>query len=119
MSEHVVKRSAWPLRVVRSIGFVFFFLKELLVSSVRVALDVLKPSFTFTPGVIAFPLSAKSDLEITLLANVISLTPGTLRLDVSEDRQTLYVHAMYAENPEAVRVEIREGLEKRLLEAMR
>ena len=50
-----------------------------------------------------------------LLANVISLTPGTLSLDVSEDRKTLYIHAMYASDPEAVREEIREGLEKRLL----
>lgn len=119
MSEQGIERSAWPLRVIRSIGFIFFFLKELLVSSVRVAVDVLKPSFTFTPGVIAFPLTAKSDLEITLLANVISLTPGTLSLDVSDDRKMLYVHAMYADDPEAVRVEIRAGLEKRLLEAMR
>ena len=95
-----------------------FFLKE-LVSSVRVAMDVIKPTISFQPGVIAFPLRASSDMEIMLLANVISLTPGTLSLDVSEDRKTLYIHAMYASDPEAVREEIREGLEKRLLKAVR
>lgn len=119
MSEAQLKRSPFSLRILRSIGFIFFFLKELLISSVRVAVDVIKPTIVFQPGVIAFPLRASSDMEITLLANVISLTPGTLSLDVSEDRKTLYIHAMYAADPEAVREEIREGLEKRLLEALR
>ena len=119
MSEAQLERSQYALRILRSIGFIFFFLKELLVSSVRVAVDVIKPNISFQPGVIAFPLRASSDMEIMLLANVISLTPGTLSLDVSEDRKTLYIHAMYASDPEAVREEIREGLEKRLLKAVR
>ena len=119
MSEAQLERSPYALRVLRSIGFIFFFLKELLVSSVRVAMDVIKPTISFQPGVIAFPLRASSDMEIMLLANVISLTPGTLSLDVSEDRKTLYIHAMYASDPEAVREEIRVGLEKRLLKAVR
>jgi multicomponent Na+:H+ antiporter subunit E len=119
MSEAMLERSPFALRVVRSIGFIFFFLKELWVSSVRVAVDVVKPTISFEPGVIAFPLRASTDMEIMLLANVISLTPGTLSLDVSEDRKILYIHAMYATDPDAVRMEIREGLEKRLLEAVR
>ena len=71
------------------------------------------------PGVIGIPLDAETDLEITMLANVISLTPGTLSLDVSEDRKTLYIHAMYVENPDDLRTEIKDGLEKRLLELLR
>ena len=50
---------------------------------------------------------------------MISLTPGTLSLDVSEDRKTLYIHAMYVENPDDLRKEIKDGLEKRLLELLR
>ncbi|NNJ70240.1 MAG: Na+/H+ antiporter subunit E, partial [Kiritimatiellales bacterium] len=71
------------------------------------------------PGVIGIPLDAETDLEITMLANIISLTPGTLSLDVSEDRKTLYIHAMYVINPEDLRNEIKDGLERRLLELLR
>ena len=76
MSEAQLELSPYALRILRSIGFIFFFLKELLVSSVRVATDVIKPTTSFQPGVIAFPLRASSDMEIMLLANVISLTQG-------------------------------------------
>jgi multicomponent Na+:H+ antiporter subunit E len=69
--------------------------------------------------VIGIPLEAKTDLEITVLANLITMTPGTLSLDVSPDRKTLYVHAMYIKNPEALRFDIKENLERRVLELLR
>ena len=99
--------------------FVLYFTKELLVSSWRVALDVVKPLPQMRPGVVAIPIDAETDLEITMLANIISLTPGTLSLDVSPDRKTLYIHAMYVLNPDDLRKEIKEGLERRLLEVLR
>ena len=76
MSDAQLERSPYAMRILRSIGFIMFFLKELWVSSVRVAVDVIKPTMSFQPGVIAFPLRASSDMEIMLLANVISLTQG-------------------------------------------
>lgn len=99
--------------------FLLYFLKELFVSSIRVAQDVLRPRLKSRPGIVALPLDARTDAEIMLLANIISLTPGTLSLDVSPDRGTLYVHAMFADDPDTVREEIKSGLERRLLEAMR
>lgn len=92
---------------------------ELLVSSLRVAWDVLTPRNRSRPGIIAVPMDAKSDLELTLLANLISLTPGTLSLDVSEDRRVLYVHAMFVDSREGVVNDIKSGMEKSLLEVMR
>jgi multicomponent Na+:H+ antiporter subunit E len=73
------------------------------------------------PGIIAIPLDARTDLEITLLANLITLTPGTLSLDVSADRRVLYVHVMYIDNDdiEAVRRSIKDGFERRVLEVLR
>ncbi|WP_372846264.1 Na+/H+ antiporter subunit E [Pontiella sp.] len=103
----------------QGIRFVLFFTKELVVSSWRVACDVVKPLPEMRPGVVGIPIDAETDLEITLLANVISLTPGTLSLDVSEDRKTLYIHAMYVVNPDDLRKEIKDGLERRLLELLR
>lgn len=73
------------------------------------------------PGVVAIPLDAHTDAEITLLANLITLTPGSVSLDLSEDRQVLYVHAMYIDggDVEAYRRSVKEGLERRVLELLR
>lgn len=111
--------SAYYAKFPRTLGFIVYFLKEMIVSSARVAWDVITPTHYNRPGILAIPLSAKTDLEITLLANLITLTPGTLSLDLSPDRQTLYIHAMFAEDPEAIRRDIKEGLERRLLELIR
>lgn len=106
-------------KVGQVIGFLLFFLKELLVSSFRVAYDVVTPTYHMRPGIIAIPLDAKTDLEITSLANIISLTPGTLSLDVSEDKKLLYIHAMFIDDPDELRREIKDGLEKKLLRMLR
>ena len=71
------------------------------------------------PGIIAVPIEARTDLEITTLANLVSLTPGTLSLDVSGDRRTLYVHAMFVDDPESIHRDIKNGMERRVLEALR
>ena len=113
------KKSSYFQKTLQFIRFALFFTKELIVSSYRVAIDVVKPLPLMRPGVVGIPLDAETDLEITLLANIISLTPGTLSLDVSPDRKTLYIHAMYVLNPDDLRREIKDGLEHRLLELLR
>lgn len=102
----------------RGIAFCLYFLRELLVSSLRIAWDVLTPTHLARPGIIGVPLEASSDGEITILANLISLTPGTLSLQVSDDRSILYVHAMYLYDEQAS-VDGLKDLERRLLELMR
>jgi len=112
-------KTSYFMKVGQVIQFTIIFVKELLISSVRVAYDVVTPTDYAKPGIIAVPIDAKTDLEITSLANIISLTPGTLSLDVSKDRKHLYIHVMFIDNPDELRREIKEGLEKRLLEMMR
>jgi len=99
----------------RLIGFIVYYLWELLVSNAIIAYDVLTPTHHMKPGVIGIPIDAKTDLEITVLANLITMTPGTLSLDISPDRKTLYVHAMYIRDPEKLRADIKENLERRVL----
>lgn len=101
------------------LAFVPFLLWELLVANWRTARDVLTPRLRATPAIVAVPLDARTDTEITLLANVISLLPGTLSLDVSADRRTLYVHSMFTEDPEQTRDEIKSSFERRLLKVLR
>ncbi|WP_454848666.1 Na+/H+ antiporter subunit E [Rhizobium binxianense] len=95
------------------------FLKELALSAWKVALTVLSPDMRLKPGIFAFPLTATSDFEITLLANLITLTPGTLSVDVSPDHRTLYVHALDCSDPEATTRDIAAGFERKIMEAFR
>jgi multicomponent Na+:H+ antiporter subunit E len=106
-------------RVVRFLRFAVFFVRELVLSTLRIAYDVVTPRLRARPRIVALPLAARTDSEITLLASFLTLTPGTLSLDVSADRRTLYVHAMYAENREHFVTEVKQGLEARLLEVLR
>lgn len=106
-------------RVGHVAGFAAFFLWELVKANLRVAHDVLTPRHHMRPGVIAVPLEHHTDLEILALTTFITLTPGTLSLDVSSDRRTLYIHAMYVDDVEQFRASIKEGYERRVMEVLK
>lgn len=101
------------------IGFFFFFLYEVLRANLEVAYEVMTANLNMKPGIVKLELDAKTDLEITLLANLISLTPGTLVLDVSDDKKVMYVHGMYLEDKKKFIDAIKTRLEKPLLNIMR
>lgn len=103
----------------KSIKFFFYVMKEIVVANLQVAYNVVTPGHRLRPGVVGIPLDAKTNLEITLLANIITLTPGTLSLDVSKNREILYVHTMYMKNADDFRREMKNGIEKKLLEVTR
>lgn len=105
------------LRLILSLALLF--LKELARSAWAVAITVLRPKIDIRPGIFAFPLTVERDFEITLLANLITLTPGTLSVDVSEDRKVLYVHALDCSDPQAARRAIAGGFERKIIEAFR
>ena len=105
-------------RVWRVIRLAVLFVYELIVSSLRVVWDVITPTHLSRPGIIAMPLDAEGEGQILLVAGLISLTPGSLSLDVSPDRKTLYVHAMFVDDPEVLRRELKDGLERSVIEAL-
>ena len=109
-------RRSYFLRSWRVVRLILYFLYELVMSSVRVAYDVLTPNDYSTPAILEMPLDVKTDFQILLITNLISLTPGTLSLDVSSDRKTLTFHAMYADNPEALISEMKNGMERMVRE---
>ncbi len=103
-----------------AVAFFFHFLRKLLAANLSVARTVLlERRDKIHPAFLAIPLEAKTDAEIALFANLITLTPGTLSLDVSDDRSVLYIHTLEVEDTEALRVEIKRSLEQGLLEVMR
>lgn len=118
-ASQVVGQSNYSGKVGQILRFAGFYLWQMLLANLRVAYDVLTPTHYMRPGIVALPLDAKTDEEITLLANLITLTPGSVSLDVSPDRKTLYVHVMYIDDPEVVRRELKEGIERRVLELLR
>lgn len=105
-------------RLWMGLALVAYFLYELVASSLEVAWEVLTPADRTSPGILAVPLDVKGDTAITVFANLVSLTPGTLSLDVSEDRRVLYVHAMFIDDPEADKAGIKETMERKVIEAM-
>lgn len=117
----VLGPSAYHAKLWQALAFAARYLWALLLASVRVAYDVLTPRFRMNPGVVGIPLDARTDLEILVLANLLSLTPGTLSLDVSPDRRTLFIHAMYIDggDVEALRADVKSDLERRVLRLLR
>lgn len=107
-------------RLLGTLGLVFAFFRELVLSAVSVAKEAWRPTLALKPGMVAVPLEVESDLEITVLASLISLTPGTLSVEVSPDRRTLYVHALSTDaTGEDVRASIRDRLERPVRRAFR
>lgn len=115
----VFPESRYIGKVSQGVGLGLFFLWELIYANLRLARDVGTPRFSMRPGIVAVPLDASGDAEILLLAALINLTPGSVALDVSPDRKTLYVHVMYMTDADSARAEIKNGFERRILQLMR
>ncbi|HLS35434.1 MAG TPA: Na+/H+ antiporter subunit E [Bacillota bacterium] len=88
------------LRVYSIIKLIIIFLRELILSNIEIVKLVYQKEPSFEPGVFAYPTELKSNWELTLLANLITLTPGSLSVAISEDNKTIFVHAMHVESVE-------------------
>ena len=120
IASPIDKRDSYSKRVFGVLGFIFYLFYELARANVLVAWWTISPLKRLSPALIILPLEeGMTDAEITVLSNVITLTPGTLSLDVSPDRRAMLVHCMHAPNPDAVRREIHDGFLRRLLEVTR
>ncbi|MBK6264965.1 Na+/H+ antiporter subunit E [Marivirga sp. S37H4] len=95
----------------------FYLIKELFVSNLKVIYYVITPGLQFRPAILELPLDIKSEAGIALLANMITLTPGTLTLEISEDRKFLYYHTLNVPDNdlEEAKRQVKEGFEKRIM----
>jgi len=106
-------------RVWAVIKLVILFFKELFMANIQVMTLIVQPKMPIKPAIFALPTVLKKDWEITLLSSLITLTPGTLVIDVSEDSKTLYIHAIdYGDADDAIDA-IRNTFEKAILEVSR
>lgn len=111
-----MSRASLPLRLGRAVLLFLVLLRELWLSSVAVARAVLAPKGSQQSAIVAVPLTLRTDLGITTLANCITLTPGTTSLHVSPDRSVLYVHALDAASAEEVVESIATAFQNRIAE---
>ncbi|KZD09010.1 Na+/H+ antiporter subunit E [Oceanibaculum pacificum] len=94
------------------------FLRELALATWDTIKAVLGATHKLSPAILAVPLDLRSDAAITLFANMVTLTPGTTSLEVSEDKRTLYVHCLDAPDPEAAIRGMKSSLERAVMEAL-
>ena len=94
-------------------------IKALWVSSVQVIWDIVKPQQLSRPQIVEVPISVTHPIEIWLLANLISLTPGTLSLDYQADQQRLLVHGMFVDDADKMVQDIQHHIERRIQKVFR
>jgi multicomponent Na+:H+ antiporter subunit E len=108
VSRGIKPRPVQHFRIVPALRYLVTFLQQLAVANYDVARAVLQPA-RISPGIIAVPLRHTSDAVVTLVANSITLTPGTLTLEIERrgDTAVLYVHTLDLRDVDAVRDDIR------------
>ncbi|WP_162453161.1 Na+/H+ antiporter subunit E [Phytoactinopolyspora mesophila] len=115
----MIRRTGQELaRIPRLLVFVGYFAYALVVASLWVAWDVLTPRQRLRAGIVAMPMQGRTPMEMTLMANLVSLTPGTLSVTINAEPNVLYVHGMYQDDAEAFRQELQD-FERRMLSAVR
>lgn len=98
--------------------FIAYFLYELVLANLRVALEVLTPTHHMQAAIVRVQTETRTDLELTSLANAITMTPGTLSLEVDSVTHDLYVHTLYLHSRAAFAADIAR-MERLLLKVLR
>lgn len=106
-------------RVWAVIKLLLIFIKELIISNIAVLRVILKPKLNIRPAIFELPTDLKTDWEITLLSMLITLTPGTVVINVSEDMSKLYVHTLDMDDVDEAVSSIRNSFEKAIKEVSR
>jgi multicomponent Na+:H+ antiporter subunit E len=102
-------------KVGHTIEFVVFFVAEVTFATARIAFEIVTPTHYMNPAIVAIPLDTKSRLETAILASLITLTPGSFSIEISDDERTLFVHTMYLSSVESFRQEIKDKFERRVI----
>lgn len=105
--------------VVALVALLLRFLYELIVANFQVLSIILKPRLDIKPGIFAYETELTHGWQVTLLSLLITLTPGTLVVDISDDNKTLYIHALHMPEASEAISSIRNSFEKAILEVSR
>ncbi|GAA0359203.1 Na+/H+ antiporter subunit E [Bacillus horti] len=103
-------------KVIALLKLTWIFARELYYANIDVLKIVTRPKIKTTPGIIAYPTELKTDLEKTLIASLISLTPGTMPIAFSDDGKIIYVHCINMKEKDEIVGQIQETFEKAIME---
>ncbi len=106
-------------RVIKIIDLILLFIKELIISSLSVMKNILTPKLEITPGIFTYKTSLKGEWEVTTLALLLTLTPGSVVMEVSEEGDLFYIHAMDIEQSKEEVIRSIGKFEKAILEVTR
>ncbi len=108
----------WLRRIPATVVLLAVVVRDLVAANLKVATEIVPPGFQMHPGIVRVPTRTRTPMEATILANLITMTPGTLTLEVDPETYDLYVHSLYLDDVEEFRAHIART-EDRLLEVMR
>lgn len=99
-------------KIYRVISFLFYYLYKLVVANLYIAYDILTPRMRINPGFLSIRLNLKSEFGLLLFTNLVSMTPGTLSMDIDENRENLLVHLLYMDKSDETTREMNQMMEK-------
>jgi multicomponent Na+:H+ antiporter subunit E len=103
----------------RLIWFIILYILDLIIANIIIAKEILSFNPKIKPGFIKIELDARTDQEILALTNLISMTPGSLTIDISDDKKYLFIHEMYLDDVDKAKQQLKEKLENRILKITR
>lgn len=106
-------------RVVKILNLILLFIQELILSTISVLRWVLSPKLNITPGIFTYKTELKGDYQVTALALLLTLTPGSVVMEVSEEGDVFYIHAMDLEEAKDSLVRSIGKFEKAIMEVTR
>ena len=114
-----IEEKSYFYKVPKLLLFCVFFFYDMIRANIEVTKEILTPRFKLNPAVVIFEHRLKSDFEITMISNLIALTPGTMVLKISPDKKYLYIHSFNLKDKDKFSEHLRNGLEKKLIEVIR
>jgi multisubunit Na+/H+ antiporter MnhE subunit len=103
------------MKIYYILAFLFIYLREVLLSTWRLARLVLTPRLNLKPSFVEVPLDLEGEMPCFLLACLISMTPGSMSVGINPERRVMIVHLLDAPDPDAAIREIKEVLELALI----
>lgn len=108
LMSHAIGQHGYVRRMWGLVKFAAYFMYILVKANLIVAWEIITPRFNMTPRIIRYPVDGLTEIEVTTLANAITLTPGTLSADIDDEGKMLYIHCMYAEDRQSAVADLDE-----------
>lgn len=113
MTSMTTKTKQMASKIFQILAFIGFYMVEVVRANFILAWHILSPQLRMKPGIIKIPVNLTQGNAILLLVNLISMTPGTLTIDLSDDKKYIYVHTLFLSPGEST-IEGIKKLEKKI-----